>query len=199
MREHLFKIVLPALLILQSLPTSASAGDGCCAHCGCNTHCRKVCKLVEEEKEVEIVCWGSKCEDWCIPGPSCPGCKHCKMVCVDCEKNCDCHEPHATPKKFVWRDWVPGCASVHTKKKLMKKVVKEKVKSFKWVVEDLCPECTQCCRQANASLVKNAPLNAAIPLPPTDDAPVTETPTRTTKRPANPLFTWADTNASSGR
>ena len=40
------------------------ADDDCaCAHCGCCCSCQKVCRLVEEEKKVEIVCWGKKCEE----------------------------------------------------------------------------------------------------------------------------------------
>ncbi len=118
---------------------------------------------------MEITCWGSQCEDFCVPGPSKPGCKHCKTVCAECDDaSCDCYQPHATPKTFVWREWIPGCARVHTKTKLMKKVVTEKVPSYKWEVEELCTECTHCCRQENAELVRHAAPNDAIPLPPTD-------------------------------
>jgi hypothetical protein len=52
----------------------------------------------------------------------------------------------------------------------MKKVITEKTPSFKWVVEDLCPDCTRTCREENANLVRNAPPDAAIPLPPTEVA-----------------------------
>ncbi|MDZ4783087.1 MAG: hypothetical protein SGJ19_22810 [Planctomycetia bacterium] len=169
MRGHLISSLLCAAICTTWLASLSKAGDGCCTHCGCSAHCRKVCRLVKEEKKVEITCWGSQCEDFCLPLPSRPGCKHCKMVCAECDDvSCDCYKPHATPKKFVWRDWIPGCARVHTKNKLMKKVVEEKVPAYKWVVEEMCDECTHGCRQENADLVRGAAPNDAIPLPPTE-------------------------------
>jgi hypothetical protein len=171
MRQKIAFVAALWLLILATWVGSSRAGDGCCAHCGCESRCNQVCRLVEEEKKVKITCWGSKCEEFCVPNHSKPGCKHCQMVCTECDANADCHEPHATPMRFVWRDWIPGCARVHTKKKLMKKVITEKVPSFKWVVEDLCPDCTRTCRAENVNIVRNAAPEAAIPLPPTDVAP----------------------------
>ncbi len=46
--------------------------------------------------------------------------------------------------------------------------ITEKVPSYKWVVEDLCPECTQHCRAENTKLVHTAAPNTGIPLPPTE-------------------------------
>lgn len=162
--------LLLAVACLAGLARLAAAGEGCCAHCGCDAHCRKTCRLVKEEKIVEITCWGARSEDFCLPLPSRPGRQHCKLVCADCDADPgDCYQPHAAPKKFAWRDWIPGCARIHTKSKLMKKVVEERIPSYKWVVEELCDECTQCCRQENAALVRRAAPNEAIPLPPTDE------------------------------
>src|SRR4051812_29303948 len=90
---------------------------GCCAHCGCQCECRKVCRLVCEEKKVEVICWGCQCEDFCVPGRSCQGCKHCECVCGDCNDECDCKKPHAKPKLFVWKEWSPSCAKILTKTK----------------------------------------------------------------------------------
>ena len=120
----------------------ASDDCGCsCADCGRQAPCRKVCRLVCEEKKVEVVCWGCQCEEFCLPGPGCPGCKHCEEVCGDCEAGGDPQKPQAKSKRFVWTEWFPSHAEVHVKKKLMKKVVTKKVPTYKWVVEDLCAQC----------------------------------------------------------
>lgn len=38
--------------------------------------------------------------------------------------------------------WIPGCdPEIVTKRKLMKKTITKTVPSFKWVVEDACPQC----------------------------------------------------------
>ena len=136
--------------------------------CRCRSHgsCKKVCRLVREEKKVEIICWGGKCEDFCLPGPSKKGCKHCEEVCATCDA-CSKDGVSATPKTFVWYDWFPGCANdIRTKKKLMKKVVTKRVPSYKWVVEDLCGDCRRDC----ISLV--VPLDAEIPEPPPHAEPI---------------------------
>ena len=141
----IFRLALLAILIAVCPATRGMAG-GCCARCGCNQPCDKVCRLVYEEKKVKVICWGVQCEDFCLPGPSKPGCKHCEEVCTECddkkEDKKDDKGPHGTPTKFVWRDWFPGaCGKVYTKKKLMQKIVTKKVPGYKWVVEDLCPDC----------------------------------------------------------
>ena len=51
-------------------------------------------------------------------------------------------------KKFVWRDTIPGCAKILLQKKLLKKVEKKKVKTYKWVLEDLCGKCRDGCDSA---------------------------------------------------
>jgi hypothetical protein len=121
----------------------AMAGDGHCAHCGASGRCRKVCRLVVEDKSVSITCWGCICEDLCLPGPSKPGCEHCKMLCHTCEACRDGSPVRAEPKRFVWTNWIPGSAKVHTKTKLMKKTVTQKVPVHRWIVEDLCSQCWQ--------------------------------------------------------
>jgi hypothetical protein len=166
MRQNIRRILALAILLVLALAVRAAAGEGCCAHCGCADGCQKVCRLVEEDKKVETICWGCKCEDFCVHGPSKRGCKHCKDVCETCDDGCDCEATHAEPKKFVWYDWIPGCAKVHTRKKLMKKVVVTKVPSFKWVVEDLCPKCDADCESAEV------PPGVELPAPPAVNAKV---------------------------
>lgn len=143
-----------------------SQADGFpCLHCRGAGPCQKTARLVCEEQEVEITCWGCQCEDFALPGPSRPGCKHCDTVCQDCaqQPSADGKRPGVfhLPQPFVWRDWFPNPqARVFTKKKLMKKVVKQKIPSYKWVVEDLCADCAA--ERPSAT----APAGSAIPQPP---------------------------------
>jgi hypothetical protein len=142
--------------ILVALTASAIAGGGGhCAHCGCQAECHKVCRLVCEDKKVPVTCWGCKCEDFCIPGHSKKCCEHCETVCDEVAADCDAPCTHA--KNFVWTEWIPGCAKVHTKKKLMKKTVTKKIPSYKWVVEDLCPRCEANCPDPAVQPGVNAP------------------------------------------
>lgn len=155
-------------LILGTLALSWLAGaparaiDLFCARCGCGDSCQKTCRLVKEEKKVQVTCWGSECEDFCVPGPSKRGCKHCETVCDENDPKGPC--THSRP--FVWTEWIPAdCAKVFTKTKLMKKTVTKKVPSYKWVVEDLCEKCAA--ETADAP----TPTDAKIPPKPIVDAP----------------------------
>lgn len=133
------------------------SSDHGCQHCGCSNGCQKVCRLVCEEKKVEVVCWGIQSEDVCLPCPSEPGCTHCEPVCEKDPNGKVC----TAPKKFVWTEWIPNCkAKLYTKNKLMKKTVTKTVPSYKWVVEDLCPKCTE---EAPRPKVND---QAEIPAPP---------------------------------
>src|SRR5688572_30701220 len=102
MQTSLRSLLIATALASANLTSEAFAGDCSCAHCGCSCACQKVCRLVCEEKKVEIICWACNCQDFCLPGPSCPGCTHCEMVCGECGDPCDCTKPHAKPKKFIW-------------------------------------------------------------------------------------------------
>jgi len=159
MRNNPYRLLLLALVVVIGMRSLASAGDCCCAHCGCHQPCQKVCRLVCEEKKVDVICWGCQCEHFCMPKHSKPGCRHCEAVCESCEQPCDCTQPRGAPKKFVWTDWIPGCAKVYAKKKLMQKIVTKTVPSYTWVVEELCPAC-----EANCAAVAVAP-GAVVPPP----------------------------------
>jgi hypothetical protein len=141
-RENCLYLILATALLL-SLASLVYAHEHCCAHCGRGGSCQKVCRLVCEDKKVEIICWGCLCEDFCIPCHGKPGCEHCEMVCGECD--CDPETPHAKPKKFVWTEWMPTRATMFTRTKLMKKTITKTVPSYKWVVEDLCPHCEANC------------------------------------------------------
>lgn len=145
---------------------AARAGDVRCAHCGVCGAGDKVCRLVCEEKKVDVVCWGCLCEDFCLPGPSEPGCQHSTTVCDECDKPRVPGAPQVDPKRFVWREWFPGCARIFTRKKLYKKVETVTVPSYRWVVEELCPHCQTCCEVAAV----DASAEASLPTPPVADA-----------------------------
>lgn len=132
----MFSITLAAVTLLVH---SASAQD--CQHCGCKAGGQKVCRLVCEEKKVEVTCWSSKDESFCLPGPSQRDCRHCEDLCESCNERDRLIGLFASPKPFVWTEWIPGCATLHTKRKLMKRTVTKKIPSYKWVVEDLCETC----------------------------------------------------------
>jgi hypothetical protein len=165
MRHHPRQVtvgVALALAVSIGIAGRACAGIGCCAHCGQSDGCQKVCRLVFEEKKITTTCWGCKCEDFCAPGPSKPGCQHCEMVC---DEGSDPKAPCVQPKRLVWTEWIPGCgAKIYTKKKLMKRTITRSVPSYKWVVEDLCPECEAGCE------VVDIPAGADVPPAPTVDA-----------------------------
>ena len=128
-----------AVAICVRFPTEAMAGEGCCSRCGCNANrCKKICRLVQEDRKITTTCWGVECEDFCVPGPSTPNCKQCDTVCNPAAGDKVCSQP----KRIVWTSWIPGCGpEIFTKRRLMKKTVTKTVPSFKWVVEDACPDC----------------------------------------------------------
>jgi len=138
--RRLFLHSLLAASVAPILTNSSWAAHRCCTGCGCSaSRCRKVCRLVREDKKITTTCWGMECEDVCVPGPSHPECKHCEMVCGKGEGD---KQICTQPKKLVWTSWVPGCGrDIVTKRKLMKKTVTKIVPSFKWVVEDMCTAC----------------------------------------------------------
>lgn len=140
MRQRLGSIIAGTILVLVVvglITGRARAGSGSCARCGCSEGCQKICRLVCENKKVTTTCWGCQSEDFCIPCPSEPNGQHCELVCDETDPKAPC----AKPKKFVWTEWMPSSAKVHTKKKLMKRTVTKSIPSYKWVTEDLCPQC----------------------------------------------------------
>ena len=140
---------------------TALASEPRCARCGCAGECQKVCRLVCEEKTVNVTCWGCKCEDFCLGGPSHLECRHTEEICSFCDEPAKPDAPRSRPKKFIWNEWCPGWAKVHTKTKLIKKVVMKTVPSHKWVVEDLCSRC-QTDSKADV-IASEAPLTALPP------------------------------------
>ena len=148
MRHNATTWCLIAGLIATCLFGAASPQTKC-ARCGAVAPCKKVCRLVCEDKKVEVVCWGCKCEDFCVPGPGCPGCEHHKCVCESCDEG-KASNVCSEPKTFVWRNWCPSFAQMYTKTKLMRRTEVVKVPTYKWVTEDVCCNCAcggdrECC------------------------------------------------------
>jgi hypothetical protein len=139
--------VLPVILLLVTEPIDIRAGGLCCSRCRCERPCRKVCRLVCEDRKITTTCWRCQSEDVCIPGPSKPGCEHCETVCAECSD--DSKKVHAEPKRLVWTTWHPfRSGDILTRRKLMKRTVTKTVPSYKWVVVDLCEECQTSFRDA---------------------------------------------------
>lgn len=136
-----------AISLLLCLASWAWAKECFCSHCGRGGTCQKICRLVCENKKVEVVCWGCVHEDFCLPCPGKKGCEHCELVCEECD--CDPETPQSHAKKFVWSDWLPTRAKMFMRAKLMKKTITKEVPSYKWVVEDLCPHCQERCDYAS--------------------------------------------------
>jgi hypothetical protein len=123
----------------------AASPETKCARCGAVAPCKKVCKLVCEEKNVEVVCWGCKCEEFCVPGPGCPKCEHSKCVCENCKDGEPIGKVCSEPKRFVWKDWLPSWGEMYSRTKLMRKTEMVKVPTYKWVTEDVCCNCLTGC------------------------------------------------------
>ncbi len=132
--------------------------DGGCVKCGKRGGC-KICRLVSEERKITLVCWGIKDEAFCVTGPNTPGCEHNEWVCGSSPGD---EETCAKPKRMVWTDWIANRhTQTFTRHKLMKRTVTKTVPGFKWVVEDLCPDCQSQCACCVCT------DQAVIPLPPT--------------------------------
>lgn len=156
-----FIVMVLSALLASGIAKCVSAAEPCCCSCGCAAPCQKVCRLECGEKKVEVICWGCKCEDFCVACKSECGCKHCETVCENCVEKAD-PKVCAKPKNFVWFDWTPGGAKIYTKTKLMKKIEMVTVPSYKWVVEDMCPTCAANAVAANpGTIVYAAPTETA--------------------------------------
>lgn len=104
-------------------PDSNDGRCDLCGGCGC---VRKVCVPKPKEREIKKVCWSSKCEDFCIPGPS----QYCGKKCGKDECGC-----------WSYEVWKPTCAEVRTRKVPVKTEVKRKVPGVEWKPEERCAAC----------------------------------------------------------
>jgi hypothetical protein len=129
------------------------------------------------KKKVTVTCYGCKCNHICIPGPSCPGCKHCEGCCDGgCEGQCaggcagggcaeggcdgDCN--HRPDCHLIWRDWCPSeCATPICAKQLVKYEVTKEIPAYHWVVQPMCSHCAEKAHEED----KKVPANAVPPAP----------------------------------
>lgn len=123
-----------SLAAVLSLPIMAFAAN-CCGWCGCECVPQRYCRVVCEIKKVPKVTYSYEQEDFCVPGPSEKVNCHFETVPAHFRPNC-------TREKRVW-DWLPGCAEVKTRTRLVKKVVEKEEKTYKWVVDYVCGDCAQ--------------------------------------------------------
>ena len=128
--------ILFAVVGAAALACTAAFAHDCCSHCGCQQNVTKVCRLVCEMKEVKEVCYDCKCEDFCIPGPSCK----CGQ-----KRECSCAARHGQRTVDVWQP--STCATIHTRHHLLKREVVKQVPTYKWVVETVCGGCAGKCAQ----------------------------------------------------
>lgn len=154
-------------LWLQSSP--AQAGDGCCSCCGCACQPEMTCHLVKYMKKVTVTCYGCKCNNICIPGPSCKGCEHCEGCCDNggqcgqCNGGCGCDDCNHKPDCHLrWFDWCPTCACPITVKQLQKFEVTKEVCAYKWEAVPMCAGCAEKAHEDD----KKVPPTLAPPAPP---------------------------------
>lgn len=169
-------LIVAGLSVALFAPSGAMGAEHECAQCGVKTCCRPVCKCVPSTEEKKKLCFDCKCEDFCVPGPSC-FCGH-KSEAMDtpgddcgCNKNC-C---------ISWNIWKPRCAEVRTRRVLIVHEVKKEVPTYKWEVEYLCESCRQCCAEA---MPLRPETNGEV-LPVSMETPI-ESPTEETVAPAKP-------------
>ena len=172
-----------ALLASMTWGAVHAGSHGCCEQCGHECQTKRVCHVIVETKKVPKTCYTCECEDFCVPGPS----KRCGRA----------PEPADTPcgelclqDRWFW-NWIPGCGKIYKRSKLIKKVTQVEVQSFKWVVEDLCPECgakaqttKPDAKAVEATKTEPAPAN---PAPPADTTPA-EVITTPTDKPSDPII-----------
>lgn len=128
---------LAVLIVLAGHISSSQAGRHYCDHCGCQQHCKKVCRLIcGTKKEVKPV-YCCESEDFCVPGPS-----------VKCGVQCQCNRLGI---KCCHAAYKPSCAEVRTKKVLVKKEIEKEVPAYKWVVEEVCCHCGQALQDGQSS------------------------------------------------
>jgi hypothetical protein len=144
-------MILKRILIVVGLAlpalTSAEmrAEQHVCAECGAEACCRAYCRCVPSTEEKKKLCFDCKCEDFCVPGPSCYLGSKCEaMPLPGKEDACGCGGNCC----ITWNLWKPRCAEVRTRKVLVVHEVKKEVPTYKWQVEYLCDSCRDCCADA---------------------------------------------------
>ncbi len=150
--------------LAAQLPQVSEAAD-CCSGCGCQCECAMTCHLVRYMKKVTTTCYGCKCEDFCVGGPSCRGCEHDECCCdnCDCGNKDKCGCDHRPDCHFIWHDWCPSdCACLKTRKILTKYELTKEIPAFKWVVQPLCGSCAEKAKLQD-KMIPNPPAMPVAP------------------------------------
>lgn len=140
---------LALAIALAAIGSVCEAGHQFCNRCGCQQHCKKVCRLVcgtKKEVKTEYSC---ECEDFCVPGRS-----------EKCGVKCECNRLGI---KCCHANLKPVCAQVRTKRVLVKKEVEKEVPDYKWVVEEVCCGCGQPLKKGAASGATQSQKVASLP------------------------------------
>lgn len=145
-------LCLSASLLPSYWASPAKADEGsCCQGCGCQSCCKKVCRLVCETKKIKEPYYCCECEDFCLPGPS--KCCGYREVCEPCGKT------------HLEKIWQPSCGHVKTRYHLVKKEVEKEVCVYKCEVVYLCNRCCQHCKtcQGGAAMQPSQTDSALTP------------------------------------
>ncbi|HEX3657716.1 MAG TPA: hypothetical protein VHV55_18145 [Pirellulales bacterium] len=143
-------VMTMSFVALAVMISQAPAGNhhNRCNQCGCGV--KKVCRLKCEMKDVTTYRYESKCEDFCLPGPS--KCCGSKWVC-DCESLCGRHKEHM---------WQPRCGHMCHRKVLVKIPVTKKVPAYTCEVVCLCGSCG--CAQVDEEATAEARARQIMPV-----------------------------------
>ena len=163
-------IVLSLAVVLASFAAQDAhaqrqkGGAGCCSD--------NVCQLQKTTIKKKVICYGCKCEDFCVPGKSSTcrdglcGCSCKSKDRCGCKGKCSCGCDHAPYCKVCVKEWTPGCATLMTRKKLVKYEKTVEVPGWKWVVVKGGKGGADCgCAKGScgcAALTKPAPAGAMI-------------------------------------
>jgi hypothetical protein len=113
-----------------ALGAALQAAEWRCPDCGCCEPPCRVKRLVPDVERVVHYEYFSRCETFCLQGPS---------RCVGkVQKNC-C-DPNATVPQYD-KLWQPTCGSTFTCSRLCKRPVVEERPVMRCVVEDVCSRC----------------------------------------------------------
>lgn len=165
--------ILLTVVCTMALGAAAAPANDRCNRCAAKQS-EKVCRLVCVKKVVEVPCYSSKYETFCVGGPCRKACKQCEAACTDgkgtcshkggCSSCASCQTGLLKGNRFAYQETIPSCPKQFTKKILLRKMVKKEVTVYKWVLEDLCAECESKTPQPVV------PKSAHIPAPPKTDA-----------------------------
>ena len=137
-----------------------------CQQCGCACTPQKVCRSICEVKKVPETVYSTTCEEICVAGPSEA---FCSPACDD-----------GASRRWWWPwgqrsqvQYVPQCAELRTRTKLVKKTVDKDKVVYRWSIEALCPTCAAAAQAESSSATASRETSEFEPVrdnPPTASA-----------------------------